>query len=113
MNQSIQSAVDLLFLIMMIDNPLPDQVMQEKQRDFENGLFKDHCYKLAQEICEEHSVFKELIESFQEWYHTYCSVILCFTDPFDLDVSDKQNLLNDWWQQQGEHLARDHWREKK
>ena len=34
----------------MIDNPLPDQVMQEKQRDSENELFKEYAYKEAEEL---------------------------------------------------------------
>ena len=79
----------------MIDNPLPDQVMQEKQRDFENGLFKDHCYEQAKEICEQNDVHKDLIEDFQEWYHKYY-----FDKPQDMPnviSAEDVDLINDWW----------------
>ena len=99
----IQSAVDLLFLIMMIDNPLPDQVMQEKQRDSENELFKEYAYKEAKELCQEHSVVPEYISSFQEWYHDYLS------DPKNQDPNDmidKRHLIDDWWEEQGKILSK-------
>ena len=104
MNQSIQSAVDLLFLISMIDNPLPDQVMQEKQRDFENELFKEYSDKEAKELCQEHSVVPEYIASFQEWYHNYLS------DPKSQDPNDmidKRHLIDDWWKEQSKHIIND------
>ena len=40
---------------MMIDNPLPDQVMEEKQGDSENELFKEYAYKEAEELCSDHA----------------------------------------------------------
>ena len=104
LNQSIQSAVDLLFLITMIDNPLPDQVIQEKQRDFENELFKEYSDKEAKELCQEHSVVPEYISSFQEWYHDYLS------DPQKEDPNDmidKRHLIDDWWKEQSKHIIND------
>ncbi len=100
MNQSTQSAVDPLFLISMIDNPLPDQVMQEKQRDFENELFKDHCYKQAKEICEQNEVFTDLIEHFQEWYHKHYS-----DKPQDMPnviSAEDVDLINTWWDKEAD-----------
>ena len=78
----------------MIDNPLPDQVMQEKQRDFENELFKEYSDKEAEELCQEHSVVPEYISSFKEWYHDYLS------DPKKQDPNDmidKRHLIDEWW----------------
>ena len=79
----------------MIDNPLPNQIMQEKQRDFENELFKDHCYEQAKEICEQNDVFTELIEHFQEWYHDYYS-----NKPEEMPnviSAEDVDLINTWW----------------
>ena len=88
----------------MIDNPLPDQVMQEKQRDFENELFKEYSDKEAKELCQEHSVVPEYIASFQEWYHDYLS------DPKSQDPNDmidKRHLIDDWWKEQSKHIIND------
>ena len=104
LNQSVESVVDPLFLISMIDNPLPDQVMQEKQRDFENELFKEYSDKEAKELCQEHSVVPEYISSFQEWYHDYLS------DPQKEDPNDmidKRHLIDDWWKEQSKHIIND------
>ena len=89
---------------MMIDNPLPDQVMQEKQRDFENELFKEYSDKEAKELCQEHSVVPEYISSFQEWYHDYLS------DPQKEDPNDmidKRHLIDEWWDEQGKDIIND------
>ena len=38
----------------MIDNPLPNQIMEQKQRDFEDEQFKDHMLtKKLEELCEQ------------------------------------------------------------
>ena len=89
---------------MMIDNPLPDQVMQEKQRDSENQLFEEYAYNEAKELCQEHSVVPEYISSFQEWYHDYLS------DPQKEDPNDmidKRHLIDDWWKEQSKHIIND------
>jgi hypothetical protein len=88
----------------MIDNPEPNQVMQEKQRDFEDQLFKEYSDKEAEELCQEHSVVPEYISSFQEWYHDYLS------DPKNQDPNDmidKRHLIDDWWDEQGKYIIND------
>ena len=55
-----------------IDNPLPDQVMRQMDADAEEQACKKECFERAKEICEEHSVFPELIEDFQEWAWSMC-----------------------------------------
>ena len=40
----------------MIDNPLPDQVMQEKETLYVNEQFEEHCKDKAIEICKEFNV---------------------------------------------------------
>ena len=36
----------------MIDNPLPDQVMQEKEALYVNEQFEEHCANTARKIAE-------------------------------------------------------------
>ena len=81
----------------MIDNPLPDQVMEEKQRDSENELFKEYAYKEAEELCSDHGVWDQFRKSFKKWYHDYLS------DPKNQDPNDmidKRHLIDDWWDEQ-------------
>jgi len=92
----------------MIDNPEPDQVMQEKQRDFEDELFKEYSDKEAEELCSDHCVWDEFRSSFKEWYHDYLS------DPKKQDPNDmidKKSLIDDWWEEHGDDLIEDKWGE--
>jgi len=92
----------------MIDNPLPNQIMQEKQRDFENELFKEYSDKEAEELCSDHCVWDEFRSSFKEWYHDYLS------DPEKQDPNDmidKKSLIDDWWEEHGDDLIEDKWGE--
>jgi len=94
--------------LQMIDNPLPDQIMEQKQRDFEDEQFKEYAYNEAKELCEEHSVWNEFRSSFQEWYHDYLS------DPKNQDPNDmvdKKHLIDDWWEEHGDDLIEDKWGE--
>ena len=84
----------------MIDNPLPNQVMEQKQRDFEDDLFKDHCYEQAKEICEQNDVFTDLIEHFQKWYHSHYS-----NKPQEMPnviSAEDVDLINTWWDEEAD-----------
>ena len=84
----------------MIDNPLPDQIMRQKDIDFENQLFKDHCYEQAKEICEQNDVFTDLIEHFQKWYHSHYS-----DKPQEMPnviSAEDVDLINTWWDEEGD-----------
>ena len=83
----------------MIDNPLPNQIMEQKQRDFEDDLFKDHCYEQAKEICKQNYVFTDLVEHFQKWYHSYYS-----DKPQEMPnviSAEDVDLINTWWDEEG------------
>ena len=84
----------------MIDNPLPDQVMQEMDRvhaawEFEE-LCKDHAFKLA----EDNFVHKELIGDFQEWFFLYC--IDHSEDEYARSLPDDRDLIDEWWSDEGD-----------
>jgi len=83
----------------MINNPLPDQVMQEMDRvhaawEFEE-LCKDHAYKLAKD----NFVYEELIGDFQEWFFLYC--IDHSEDEYARSLPDDKDLIDDWWDDEG------------
>ena len=40
----------------MIDNPLPDQVMQEKETLYVNEQFEEHCANTAKEIAKDNNL---------------------------------------------------------
>ena len=84
----------------MIDNPLPDQVMQEMDRvhaawEFEE-LCKDHAFKLA----EDNFVYEELIGDFQEWFFLYC--INHSEDEYARSLPDDRDLIDEWWNDEGD-----------
>ena len=84
----------------MIDNPLPDQVMQEMDRvhaawEFEE-LCKDHAFKLA----EDNFVYEELIGDFQEWFFLYCKDHS--EDEYARSLPDDKDLIDEWWGEEGD-----------
>ena len=53
----------------MIDNPLPDQVMQEMDAIQKASDFEDYCKSHAIEIAKHYNVYPELHDDFAEYYH--------------------------------------------
>ena len=53
----------------MIDNPLPDLVMQELDSIVKYFDFKTLCEEHAIEIAKHYKVHEDLHEYFAEWYH--------------------------------------------
>ena len=85
----------------MIDNPLPDQVMRQMDADAEEQACKKECFERAKEICEEHSVFPELIEDFQEWSWSIClDADSCLPSAGIID--DGKDDIDAWWEAEGE-----------
>jgi len=87
----------------MIDNPLPDQVMRQMDADAEEQACKKECFERAKEICEEHSVFPELIEDFQEWSWSIClDADSCLPSAGIID--DGKDDIDAWWEDEGENF---------
>ena len=84
----------------MIDNPLPDQVMQEMDTIQNATDFEDYCKKHAIEIATHFKVHPDLIDDFAEWYHDY----MCQNhDSFDPDIiMIDDDYIKDWWECNGE-----------
>ena len=56
----------------MIDNPLPDQVMQEKDALYVNEQFEEHCADTAKEIAKDNNLHPDYYEPFIEFYIEEC-----------------------------------------
>ena len=85
----------------MIDNPLPDQVMEEMDKAHAawelEELCKDHAFKLA----EDNFVYEELIGDFQEWFYLYC--IDHSEDEYTRSFPDDKSLIDEWWDEMEDH----------
>ena len=83
----------------MIDNPLPNQIMEQKDADWSRYDVAMHFYTKAKEICEEHSVHKDLIHIFQLYYHDCC------LDPQKenpAEVLNTKDIIDEWWDENGD-----------
>ena len=83
----------------MIDNPLPNQIMQQKDAEARSHIDQEHCYIKAKEICEEHEVHKDLIHIFQLYYHDCC------LDPQKEnpeEVLNTKDIIDEWWDENGD-----------
>ena len=84
----------------MIDNPLPDQVMQEMDAIQKASDFEDYCKSHAIEIAKHYDVYPELHDDFAEYYHDYMS-----QNPHLFDhtcVHLDSDYIDDWWDEQGD-----------
>ena len=82
----------------MIDNPLPDQIMQEKETLQNAADFEFYCHHHAKEIAVHYKVHPDLYDDFAEWYHDYMQQN---PDLFDhtLIYLDSDYIV-DWWEAQ-------------
>ena len=76
----------------MIDNPLPDQIMAEKDNEYLSEQFYEHCADKGKEIAEEFNLLPEFLDDFNEYYADIC---LDSDDGYSLE-NDK-SLIDDWW----------------
>jgi hypothetical protein len=79
----------------MIDNPLPDQVMAEKDQMHLQRNFEDYCKTHAIEIAKHYNVYPELHDDFAEYYHDCMS-----QNPHLFDhtcVHLDSDYIDDWW----------------
>ena len=77
----------------MIDNPLPDQVMQEKETLYVNEQFEEHCSDAAKEIAKDNNLNPDYYEPFIEFYIEECRE----SDRGYLLFSDGKYVIDIWW----------------
>ena len=56
----------------MIDNPLADQVMEEKEALYVNEQFEEHCTNTAKEIAKNNNLNSDYYDDFIEFYIEEC-----------------------------------------
>ena len=79
----------------MIDNPLPDQVMAEKDQIALQRNFEGYCKHHAIEIATHYKVYAALHDDFAEYYHDCMS-----QNPHLFDhtcVHLDSDYIDDWW----------------
>ena len=77
----------------MIDNPLPDQVMEDYDNNYLSEQFYEHCEDKAKEIAEEFNLLPEFLDDFIEYYADIC---LESDEGYSL-INDK-SLIEEWWE---------------
>ena len=86
----------------MIDNPLPDQVMAEKDQIHLDRNFEDLCKIHGVEIAKHYKVHPDLHDEFAEWYHDYMSQNNHLFDHTCVHLDD--SYIKDWWESEGEYF---------
>ena len=79
----------------MIDNPLPDQVMAEKDQIHLDRNFEYATFEHAIEIAKHYNVHPEFHEYFAEWYHDYMT-----QNPHLFEhgcIHLDESCIRDWW----------------
>ena len=56
----------------MIENPLPNQVMQEKEALYINEKYEEHCSDAAKELAKDNNLNPDYYEAFIEFYIEEC-----------------------------------------
>ena len=78
----------------MINNPLPDQVMNWDNNLFISDQFNEHCINRAKEIALEFNLLPELIDDFSEYY-----IEICKDSDEGYSLVNDKSLIDDWWEE--------------
>ena len=76
----------------MINNPLPDQVMEEYDNNYLSEQYYEHRTDEAHQIAKEFNLKSELIDDFTEYYLDQCLE----SDEGYCLVND-ESLIEEWW----------------
>ena len=79
----------------MIDNPLPDLVMQELDSIVKYFDFKTLCEEHSTEIAKHYKVHEDLHEDFAEWYYDYMEQNSDLFDPCFI-ILDSDYIVDLW-----------------
>ena len=86
----------------MLDNPLPDQVMAEKDQIDLHRNFEYATFEHAIEIAKHQKVLPGLHDDFAEGYHDYMSQNTHLFDYTCVHLDD--DYIKDWWESEGEYF---------
>jgi hypothetical protein len=69
----------------MIDNPLPDQVMEDYDNNYLSEQFYEHCEDKAKEIAEEFNLLPEFLD-------------ICLESDEGYSLINDKSLIEEWWE---------------
>ena len=81
----------------MIDNPTPQQRMDEMDQQYMAEQFYEHCTDRANEIAKDYNLLPEFYEDFAEYFADVCRES---DDGYSLTYS--KDLIEDWWDEYGD-----------
>ena len=76
----------------MIDNPLPDQVMEEKETLYVNEQFEEHCSDAAKELAKDYNLNPDYYKHFIKFY-----IEECRESDRGYFFSDDKYIIDLWW----------------
>ena len=76
----------------MIENPLPDQVMQEKDNEYLSEQFYEHRTDEAHQIAKQFNLKSELVDDFTEYY-----LDQCLESDEGYSLINDESLIKEWW----------------
>ena len=76
----------------MIENPLPDQIMENMDNEYLSEQFYEHCADKAKEIAKEFNLLPEFIDDFTEFYAD-----LCLESDEGYSLENNKSLIDEWW----------------
>ena len=86
----------------MIDNPLPDQVMEDYDIAYISDQFNEHCFDKALEIAKEFDLLPEFHNDFADYFTE-----LCKESDEGYSLINEKSIIDDWWEE-NEHLYDDY-----
>ena len=81
-------------LTKMIDNPLPDQIMNQDDDLYISDQFNEHCIDKAKEIASEFNMLPEFVDDFSEYY-----IEICKESDEGYSLINDKSLIDDWWEE--------------
>jgi len=78
----------------MINNPLPQQVMQDKDNTYLTNQYYEHCSDTGKEVAKKYDLKSELYDDFIEYFTELCTES---DDGYSL-INDK-SLIDEWWEE--------------
>ena len=76
----------------MIDNPLPDQVMEEKDALYVNEKYEEHCSDAARELAKDNNLHPDYYDAFIEFYIEECG-----ESDRGYFFSNEKYIIDLWW----------------
>ena len=78
----------------MINNPIPNLVMQDKDKTYLANKYYEHCEDTAHTIAIKYDLKPDLIHLFTEYF-----IDLCLESDEGYSLVNDKSLIDDWWEE--------------